>query len=98
MGLNLNDYKPAEEVIEFGDKKFIISAEIDDDIMERMAAAASLKWKEICKLYEDIMSIKNDRKVVQDFFKALKVPQKRMVMSFIGNYLKESAESMEKKS
>ena len=42
MPLNLNEYKPQEEEITFGDQKFIVSAEIDDELFERMENANSL--------------------------------------------------------
>lgn len=98
MSLNLNEYKPKEEEILFNNKKFIVSAEIDDELFERMAHAESLKWKDLCKLYIDILSVKNDKKEVETFFNSLKLPAKKRVMSFIINYIRLVGESEEKKS
>ena len=98
MPLNLNEYKPQEEEITFGDQKFIASAEIDDELFERMENANSLSWKDLCNLYIDILSLKNEKKDVVKFFNSLKIPAKKKVMTFIINYFRLAGESEEKKN
>ena len=106
MPLNLNQFKPKEEEIIFGEppneKRFIVTPYIPRKLYREYAKIAEITdTDELLDKSEkwliDILSIKNDRAEVKEFVESLEMYDMNRVSTSISEYLQEVNKGEKKK-
>lgn len=104
MPLNLNEFIKKDDVIQIGDKEFIVTANIPVKKILDFAKYQSIDsedpeaFKITMQWLKEMLYLKNDKNNVDEFVDNLTVPQLNKVALFIGDYTSVKEDDKEKKN
>lgn len=102
-GLNLDENKIEDEEIKFGDKKFVVTANMPRSLYykffgnDKKESTLKEKNEEERKAIIELLSLKNDSKEVETFINGLKIVDFVRVDNFIAEYITECFGEAKKK-